>query len=54
MQIIWLGHAGFRIEIEDQVLLVDPWVTGNPMFPEESRAHAIAGATPHSDHPRPR
>lgn len=45
MQIIWLGHSGFRIEIEDQVLLVDPWLTGNPMFPEDRRAEAIGGVT---------
>ncbi|SLN57086.1 metal-dependent hydrolase [Pseudoruegeria aquimaris] len=45
MNIIWLGHSGFRIEIADQVLLVDPWLTGNPMFPEDRRAEAIAGAT---------
>ncbi|WP_095590403.1 metal-dependent hydrolase [Actibacterium ureilyticum] len=45
MKIIWLGHSGFRIEIGDQVLLVDPWLTGNPMFPEGARAEAIAGAT---------
>ena len=45
MQIIWLGHAGFRIEVERAVLLVDPWLTGNPMFPPERRAEAIKGAT---------
>ncbi|MEO0702629.1 MAG: metal-dependent hydrolase [Pseudomonadota bacterium] len=45
MKIIWLGHAGFRIEIDDQVLLVDPWLTGNPMFPEERRDEAVLGAT---------
>lgn len=45
MQIIWLGHSGFRIEIEDQVLLVDPWLTGNPMFPSDRRAEATRGAT---------
>ena len=45
MKIIWLGHSGFRIEIGDQVLLVDPWLTGNPMFPEDARDQAIAGAT---------
>ncbi len=33
MNIIWLGHSGFRIEIGQAVLLVDPWLTGNPMFP---------------------
>ena len=45
MKIIWLGHSGFRIETGDTVLLIDPWVTGNPMFPEDRRAEAIAGAT---------
>lgn len=45
MKIIWLGHSGFRIEIAGAVLLVDPWLTGNPMFPAERRAAAIAGAT---------
>ena len=32
MDIIWLGHGSFRIEIEDQILLIDPWLTGNPML----------------------
>ena len=45
MKITWLGHASFRIEIGDQVLLLDPWVTGNPMFDESQRAEAIEGAT---------
>jgi L-ascorbate metabolism protein UlaG (beta-lactamase superfamily) len=45
MKITWLGHASFRIEIENAVLLVDPWLEGNPMFPETRRAEAIAGAT---------
>ncbi|MGB5559926.1 MAG: metal-dependent hydrolase [Paracoccaceae bacterium] len=45
MKITWLGHSSFRIEIADQVLLVDPWLTGNPMFPKARRAEAIRGAT---------
>ena len=45
MKITWLGHSGFRIEIGDQVLLVDPWLTGNPMFPAERRDEAVEGAT---------
>lgn len=55
MKITWLGHSGFRIEIGDQCLLVDPWLT-NPMFPADERANAIAGATAvlvshgHGDH----
>lgn len=45
MKITWLGHSGFRIEIERAVLLVDPWLTGNPLFPEGRQAEAIQGAT---------
>lgn len=45
MQITWLSHSGFRIEIEGAVLLIDPWLTGNPMFPAGRRAEAIGGAT---------
>lgn len=45
MKITWLGHSGFRIEIEGAVILIDPWLTGNPMFPEARRAEAVAGAT---------
>lgn len=45
MKITWLGHSGFRIEIGDQILLVDPWLEGNPRFPAERRAEAIAGTT---------
>lgn len=44
MKIIWLGHGGFRIEIEDQVLLIDPWLTGNPVLPEDQHEAATAGA----------
>ncbi len=56
MQITWLGHSGFRIQIEDAVLLIDPWLTGNPMFPADRRTEALAGAThillthAHGDH----
>lgn len=45
MKITWLGHSGFRLEIGDQILLIDPWLAGNPMFPDAARAEAIRGAT---------
>ena len=45
MKIIWLEHSGFRIETGDQVLLVDPWLRGNPSFDEARFDEAIAGAT---------
>lgn len=56
MKITWLGHSGFRIEIEQAVLLIDPWLTGNPVFPADRRAEALQGAThillthAHGDH----
>ncbi len=56
MKITWLGHASFRLEIEDAVILLDPWLEGNPMLPPEHHEAAIAGATHvlvthgHSDH----
>ncbi|MGO4852760.1 metal-dependent hydrolase [Phaeovulum sp. W22_SRMD_FR3] len=45
MKLTWLGHSGFRLEIEEAVILIDPWMTGNPVFPAERRAEAMAGAT---------
>lgn len=56
MKITWLGHSGFRMEIEDQVLLIDPWFAGNPVFPENQKPAATQGAThilithAHGDH----
>ncbi len=56
MKITWLGHAGFRLDIESASILIDPWLSGNPMFPDDRRAEALKGATHvlvthgHSDH----
>ena len=45
MNIIWLGHGSFRIEIADQILLIDPWLNGNPMLAADQTDAAIADAT---------
>ena len=45
MNIIWLGHGSFRIEIAGQVLLIDPWLTGNPVLPDDQHDAAVAGGT---------
>ena len=45
MRITWMGHGSFRIEIGGQVLLLDPWITGNPVFPEDKADEIIDGAT---------
>ncbi|SDZ92053.1 metal-dependent hydrolase [Rubrimonas cliftonensis] len=52
----WLGHSGFRIKVGGRVLLLDPWLRGNPSFPEDRFDEAVDGAThillshAHSDH----
>ena len=45
MRLIWLGHASWRLEIENAVILIDPWLDGNPSFPDAQKADAIKGAT---------
>ncbi|NHF72551.1 metal-dependent hydrolase [Paracoccus xiamenensis] len=45
MRLTWLGHASWRLEIENAVILIDPWLDSSPLFPAEKRAEAIAGAT---------
>ena len=45
MKITWLGHSSFRIEIGGQILLIDPWLSGNPMLAEDQHDVAVGGAT---------
>lgn len=45
MKLIWLGHGGFRLETGTTTLLIDPWLTGNPMLTEAQAAAATKGAT---------
>ncbi|WP_018181247.1 metal-dependent hydrolase [Kaistia granuli] len=32
MQLTWLGHSAFHLEIDGAVILIDPFFTGNPAF----------------------
>ncbi|MEM1163387.1 MAG: metal-dependent hydrolase [Pseudomonadota bacterium] len=45
MRISWMGHGSFRIEVGGQVLLLDPWINGNPVFPEGKEEELTGGAT---------
>jgi L-ascorbate metabolism protein UlaG (beta-lactamase superfamily) len=38
LKLTWLGHATFRIETpEGRIILIDPWVMGNPACPVKDR-----------------
>ncbi len=53
-QINWLGHATFELRFESgEVLLLDPWIDGNPAYPKDhkiSKVDAIAVSHAHFDH----
>jgi len=53
-KIRWLGHAGFEIELEGKIVLVDPWLNGNPKAackPSEiERADIVCVTHDHGDH----
>jgi L-ascorbate metabolism protein UlaG (beta-lactamase superfamily) len=44
MKITWFGHSAFRLEFGASVVMIDPFLTGNPAF-EGDAAAASAGAT---------
>jgi L-ascorbate metabolism protein UlaG (beta-lactamase superfamily) len=54
VQITWLGHAAFEIKFDSgEVLLLDPWIQGNPAYPADhqiQKADAIAVSHGHGDH----
>jgi L-ascorbate metabolism protein UlaG (beta-lactamase superfamily) len=54
LAITWLGHSSFRLRTPGgKELLLDPWFTGNPSFPEAARpksADLILISHGHFDH----
>lgn len=55
MRVTWLGHSAFRLEFGTSVVLIDPFLTGNPSFKGDP-VEASKGATHvllthgHADH----
>jgi len=53
-KITWFGHAAFQVEIANKIVLIDPWLDGNPMSPvkasEISKADVVYVTHDHGDH----
>ena len=52
-QITWLGHSGFSIKTEEHTILIDPFLTGNPLAgadPATIEADFILLTHGHGDH----
>ena len=54
MQITWLGHGSFQFRLPSgQVILMDPWIDGNPAYPKGhtiGRVDTICISHGHFDH----
>jgi len=54
MEITWLGHGSFQFRLASgQVILMDPWIEGNPAYPkgfEIARVDTICVTHAHYDH----
>jgi len=54
LEITWLGHGTFQLRLDTgEVLLMDPWTEGNPVYPTEhkiERVDAILISHGHFDH----
>jgi L-ascorbate metabolism protein UlaG (beta-lactamase superfamily) len=53
-KVTWFGHAAFRIEIANKIVLVDPWLDGNPTSPVKAsnitKADVVYVTHDHGDH----
>ena len=47
MKLTWYGHSAFKIETPDASILIDPFLTGNPSFPESLSLDEVAADVSH-------
>lgn len=55
VKVTWLGHSAFRIETDQHIFLIDPWIKGNPASPfasdaEIKKADFVLVTHDHGDH----
>jgi len=54
INITWLGHGTFKLELETgEIIVLDPWIDGNPAYPAShsfTRVDAILISHGHFDH----
>lgn len=53
IKITWFGHSGFQLELDNATVLIDPFLTGNPLAtvaPDDLRADYILLTHAHGDH----
>ncbi|WP_299814282.1 metal-dependent hydrolase [uncultured Roseibium sp.] len=47
MKLTWYGHSAFKIEIDGASILIDPFLTGNPSFPDSLSVDRVAEGVTH-------
>lgn len=53
IQIQWIAHSAFMLDIDDHKVLIDPFIEGNPLAtisPDELKPEHILLTHPHGDH----
>ncbi|GGB58861.1 UPF0173 metal-dependent hydrolase [Roseibium aquae] len=47
MKLTWYGHSAFKMEIANASILIDPFLTGNPVFPDGLTVEQVAEGVTH-------